>query len=37
MHAIELGNEVTQSLLVSDLKVEVYGENKQKGIFSWNE
>ena len=36
MHAIELGNEVAQSLF-SHLEVEVYNRNKQKGILSWNE
>ena len=34
MHAIELGSEVAQSLLVSHLEVEVYNKNKQKGILS---
>ena len=34
MHAIELGSEVSQSLLVSLLEVEVYNKNKQKRIFS---
>ena len=29
MHAIELGSEVAQSLLVSHLEVEVYSKNKQ--------
>ena len=36
MHAIEQGNEVTQSLF-SYLEVEVYSKNKQNGILSWNE
>ena len=34
MHAIELGSEIAQSLLVSHLEVEVYSKNKQKGILS---
>ena len=34
MHAIELGSEVAQSLLVSHLEVEIYSKNKQKGIWS---
>ena len=37
MHAIELGSEVAQSLLVSHLEVELYSKNKQKGILSRNE
>ena len=36
MHAIELGNEVAQSLF-SHLEVEVYSRNKQKRILSCNE
>ena len=34
MHAIELGSEIAQSLLVSHLEVEVYNKNKQKKILS---
>ena len=37
MHAIKLGSEVAQSLLVSHLEVEVYSKNKQNEILSWNE
>ena len=34
MHAIKLGSEVAQSLLVSHLEVEVYSKNKQNEILS---
>ena len=34
MHAIDLGSEVAQSLLVSHLEVEVFSKNKENGIFS---